>query len=458
MNPVLIVLPILLLLMFDLGLEFKLQEVAALARQPKALWIGLFAQIVILPLIAIGLGYIFRPEPYLFVGLVLIACSPGGSSSNIFSLIAKGDVPLSVTLTMLSSIITVFTIPPILTYAMEISGFETVSRIRLPAMQLFVQNVILILLPIALGMVVKKYRPRFAGKAKKVLDKSAFPALLLLATVFFISNREVIVANFSSLTLVVTILILIAMGAGALLAILFGLQPKQKRTIVIEVGMQNSAQAIAIAGSPFVLNNDAIAVPAIVYALMMNIILLAYISKYLFAKKKQTKMIQRQLSIIVAIDEKNGIGRNGNLLCHLPNDLKHFKNITSGHTVVMGRRTFQSLPKGALPDRTNIVVTSGDARNYPGCIVVRSLAEALQESPPEKEIFIIGGGQLYRTALPVAHKLYLTRIHHTFTDADTFFPETDPNEWETIEQQEGTADQKHPHNYTFLTCLRKERK
>ncbi len=169
-------------------------------------------------------------------------------------------------------------------------------------------------------------------------------------------------------------------------------------------------------------------------------------------------MIQRQLSIIVAIDEKNGIGRNGNLLCHLPNDLKHFKNITSGHTVVMGRRTFQSLPKGALPDRTNIVVTSGNAGNYPGCIVVRSLAEALQESPPEKEIFIIGGGQLYRTALPVAHKLYLTRIHHTFTDADTFFPETDPNEWETIEQQEGTADQKHPHNYTFLTCLRKERK
>ena len=288
MNPVLIVLPILLLLMFHLGLEFKLTDIVSLAKRPKAVWVGLFAQIVLLPAIAIGLGNLFKPEPYLFVGLVLIACSPGGSSSNIFSFIAKGDVTLSVTLTTLSSIITIFTIPPIMMYAMNAAGFEAANRIELPAAQLFLQNVALILLPIALGMIVKKRKPHFAEKAAKHLGKSAFPALLLLATVFFISNREVIVENFSSLTLIITLLILSATGMGALLTIIFGLGQKQRKTIVIEVGMQNSAQAIAIAGSPFVLNNNAIAVPAIIYALMMNVILLAYISKYLFAKKEKT--------------------------------------------------------------------------------------------------------------------------------------------------------------------------
>lgn len=287
MNPVLIVLPILLILMFDLGLEFKLKDVTALAKHPKAVWIGLVAQIIILPLIAIALGKIFNPAPYLFVGLVLIACSPGGSSSNIFSLIAKGDVTLSVTLTALSSVITIFTIPPIMMYVMNISGFEAVSHIQLPVGKLFMQNIVLVLLPIALGMIVKKLRPKFAAKAKKILDKAAFPALLLLATVFFIANRETIMENFSSLTLIITIMILAAMGLGTLLAIVSGLGSKQRKTIVIEVGMQNAAQAIAIASSPFVFNNNQIAVPAIIYALMMNVILLTYIGKYLFKRKKQ---------------------------------------------------------------------------------------------------------------------------------------------------------------------------
>lgn len=288
MNPVLIVLPILLVLMFALGLDFRLKDVTELAKHPKAVWIGLVAQIVLLPLIAIALGKIFNPAPYLFVGLVLIACSPGGSSSNIFSLIAKGDVTLSVTLTALSSVITIFTIPPIMMYVTDISGFDGVSEIRLPVGKLFVQNIVLVLLPIALGMAAKKYSPKFAHRAKKILDKAAFPALLLLATVFFVSNRQIIVENFSSLTLIISIMILAAMGLGALLAIISGLNAQQKKTIVIEVGMQNAAQAIAIASSPFVFNNDAMAVPAIIYALMMNVILLTYIGKYLLAKRQKT--------------------------------------------------------------------------------------------------------------------------------------------------------------------------
>ncbi|MDO5522686.1 MAG: dihydrofolate reductase [Bacteroidia bacterium] len=161
-------------------------------------------------------------------------------------------------------------------------------------------------------------------------------------------------------------------------------------------------------------------------------------------------------AIIVAIDEQNAIGRNGDLLCHLPNDLKHFKNITSGHTVVMGRRTYESLPKGALPNRTNIVITSDKPENYPGCIVVRSLEKAFEKAPADKEIFIIGGGQLYRSSLEFTDKLYLTRIHHTFEDADTFFPEINFNEWELLEKEEHKADEKHTLDYTFEEYIRKE--
>lgn len=161
------------------------------------------------------------------------------------------------------------------------------------------------------------------------------------------------------------------------------------------------------------------------------------------------------ISIIVAVDENNAIGRGGDLLCYLPNDLKHFKTVTSGNTVIMGRRTFQSLPKGALPNRTNIVITSDDAENYPNCLVVRSVEEAFDKSPAGKETFIIGGGKLYGSSLHLADKLYLTRVHHSFNDADTFFPEINFDEWKLIEKEAHKADEKHGYDYTFLTYTRK---
>lgn len=162
-----------------------------------------------------------------------------------------------------------------------------------------------------------------------------------------------------------------------------------------------------------------------------------------------------QIAIIVALDEKNGIGREGGLLCHLPNDLKHFKELTTGHTIIMGRKTYESLPKGALPNRTNIVVTSDTPKHYPGCIVTRSFNEAVTHCKNEDTVFIIGGGQLYRSTLDLTDILYLTRIHHTFDDADTFFPEIDFNEWELNQQEIYKADAKHPYNYSFLTYIKK---
>jgi dihydrofolate reductase len=160
--------------------------------------------------------------------------------------------------------------------------------------------------------------------------------------------------------------------------------------------------------------------------------------------------MSKTIAIIAALDERNGIGRDGGLLCHLPGDLKHFRELTTGHSVIMGRNTYESLPKGALPNRTNIVVTADTAENYPGCFVARSLDEALAFCGDT--VFIIGGGKLYRSALHLADRLYLTRIHHTFDDADTFFPEIDPGQWRLLRREEHTAEK---YNYSFLTCVKK---
>lgn len=165
----------------------------------------------------------------------------------------------------------------------------------------------------------------------------------------------------------------------------------------------------------------------------------------------------KNLSIIVALDEYNAIGRNGDLLCYLPNDLKHFKTVTLGHSVIMGRRTFESLPNGALPNRTNIVITSDDAENYPNCIVRRSLEEAFSDCGDDAQPFIIGGGQLYRAAFPCVEKLYLTRIHHQFEGADTFFPEIKFSEWKLMEQEKHKGDEKNAYDYTFLKYERIEK-
>ena len=162
-----------------------------------------------------------------------------------------------------------------------------------------------------------------------------------------------------------------------------------------------------------------------------------------------------RVALIVALDEQNGIGREGGLLCHLPADLKHFKEVTTGHCIIMGRKTYESLPKGALPNRTNIVLTSDKAENYPGCIVARSLEEALAQCNEEERVFVIGGGEVYRASLHVADTLYITRIHHTFEDADTFFPRINPQAWELVEEKKHEKDEKHNVEFSFIKYMKK---
>ena len=270
-----IVLPILTLLMFDLGLTLRLEDFSKVFRRPWPLAVAMVGQLVLLPSIALGLAWAFHLEPVFFIGLVLIACCPGGSSSNVFSKLAGGDVALSVTLTAISSVVTLCTIPLIMSWATALVG-ESVG-ITLPVGNLIKQNLLLMLLPVVLGIGMNYAWPEAAQKTDKVLGKLAFPLLLVLITVFYIQHHKTILEHIGILGLCVTVLILVAISCSSLLSRLVRTGEQQRRTVVIEVGMQNAAQAIAIASSPFIFANEKMAIPAILYSLMMNIVLLIYV-------------------------------------------------------------------------------------------------------------------------------------------------------------------------------------
>lgn len=165
-------------------------------------------------------------------------------------------------------------------------------------------------------------------------------------------------------------------------------------------------------------------------------------------------MICQNISIIVAIAQNFAIGKNNDLLFHLPNDLKRFKKITSGHAVIMGKRTLFSLPKGPLPNRRNIVISDIPGETFDGCETVYSIDEAVESVRNEPEAFVIGGGMIYRQFYPIAGKLYLTMAHHDF-DADTFFPEIDFNDWKEL-SREDLYDEKNNFSYSNINLSRTE--
>ena len=234
---VLIVLPILTILMFELGLNLNLKDFALLYKRPLPMIIGLTGQLILLPAIALILAFSLNLPEVLLLGIVLIACCPGGSSSNVFTLLARGDVALSVAMTTVSTVITMFTLPLILKAAITLSGLSF-AEFDLPIGKLLVQNLVLMLLPISLGLVLRHLAPQAALKINAVLSKVAFPALVLLASIFFIEHYSDIVAYFKDLAAAVVALILLAVSMSSMLSRLFKLTSKVRRTIVIEVGMQ----------------------------------------------------------------------------------------------------------------------------------------------------------------------------------------------------------------------------
>ncbi len=161
------------------------------------------------------------------------------------------------------------------------------------------------------------------------------------------------------------------------------------------------------------------------------------------------------INLIVAIAENNAIGKAGDLLCHLPDDLKHFKQITTGCTVIMGERTFFSLPRHPLPNRRNIVLSDNNNFSFENTEVAHSIEEVEALIQPNEQAFIIGGGMVYRQFITRVDKLYITHIHHTWDDADTFFPVIDPDVWKCISKENYPADEQNPYPYTFAEYIKR---
>ncbi len=161
-------------------------------------------------------------------------------------------------------------------------------------------------------------------------------------------------------------------------------------------------------------------------------------------------MTDRQITMIVAVAENGAIGKDNNLLWHISGDLKRFKAITTGHSIIMGRKTYLSFPKRPLPDRKNIILTNG-YNTFEGAYTAKNIEQALALCDSD-EVFIIGGESIYRQFLPYTTKIYLTRVHRSY-EADTFFPTLNMDEWETIDTEEH-LDGEPP--FTYITLRRKE--
>ena len=164
-------------------------------------------------------------------------------------------------------------------------------------------------------------------------------------------------------------------------------------------------------------------------------------------------MIKKTITIIVAAAENNAIGKNNNLIWSLPDDLKRFKSLTSGHCIIMGRKTFDSFP-GLLPNRKHIVISKKSKSYFPEeVIVVNNFEDAIKATDEDKNPFIIGGGQIYNLAMKYSNTIELTRVHEEF-EADTFFPKINVDEWELIYQEKHEMDERHKYSFTYKTYLK----
>ena len=152
---------------------------------------------------------------------------------------------------------------------------------------------------------------------------------------------------------------------------------------------------------------------------------------------------------IAAAAQNNALGKDNQLVWHLPDDFKRFKKLTTGHYIILGRKTFESFPK-PLPNRTHVIITRNKNYQAEGCIVVNSLQEALQKVPQGQDIFIIGGAQIYKQSMHLSDKIELTRVHTT-CEADAFFPEINPQEWQLVNEEFHPKDENHQFDFTYQT-------
>ncbi len=258
----------LFIIMLGMGLSLTLNDFKRILVEPKAVIVGLAAQMLLLPAVGFALASVFPLTPELAVGVMILVACPGGPTSNLLTYLAKGNVALSVTLTAVSSVITVFTIPLIVNLAMQQFIGEGVA-LQLPFLKTVFQITIVTLVPIAVGMTIHKYLPTFAAKIEKWVKWLSLFFLTLVVLGILLAERANLAAYILQVGWITLILNITTMVLGYLFAKLSNLNHQDATAITCEVGIQNGTLAIAVASAPTLLNNPTLSIPAGIYSILM---------------------------------------------------------------------------------------------------------------------------------------------------------------------------------------------
>ncbi|RXJ44603.1 bile acid:sodium symporter family protein [Gelidibacter gilvus] len=265
-----IFLPIsLAIIMLGMGMTLILSDFSRILKKPKAILIGLTNQLVFLPIIGFSLAIAFNLHPVMAVGLMILATCPGGATSNLISQVCRGNIALSVTLTAISSIICVFTIPFILSYALDYFGTETGATIKLPILNTIIQIMGITILPISIGMFIRRLKPDFARRMEKPMRTASTVIFIIVFIAVLAANYNILGKAMKEVGLPTLLLNILTMGLGYLTARLFKLNLKSAISITVESGIQNGTLAIVIATS--ILNNFEMSIPTAAYAIWMFI-------------------------------------------------------------------------------------------------------------------------------------------------------------------------------------------
>ena len=257
-----------MIIMAGMGLGLTLQDFKRVAENPKPVLIGLFNQIILLPLVGFGLCILFKPEPFIAIGLMMLVACPGGTSSNIIALLAKGDLPLSISLTAINSLITIFTIPLIINFSFGYFGNE-MGSVKPPALDIFKSLIAVIAVPLTIGMLIKKKAPGFADKMEAPVRNASAILLAIVIVVILVNEFDLFIANIGATLGILVSLSTITMGLGFLTSKWLNLTAKQALTIAIESGIQNGTLTISLA--VITIANSDLAIVAAIYGPIMYI-------------------------------------------------------------------------------------------------------------------------------------------------------------------------------------------
>lgn len=261
----------LFIIMLGMGLGLTLRDFHRILIEPKAVLLGLTAQLVMLPAVGFGLAMVFPLTPELAVGLIILAACPGGPTSNLLTYLAKGNVALSITLTAISSLVTVFTIPLVVNLAMETFLGEA-TALKLPFLTTVIQIAVITFVPVSLGMILRAKAPSLATRIEKGVKWLSMVFLGLIIVGLLAKERANVADFFIQVGWVTLTLVLLTMALGYAIATFAKLNNRSTTSITIEVGIQNGTLAIAIASAPTLLNTPGMAIPAAIYSLLMFVV------------------------------------------------------------------------------------------------------------------------------------------------------------------------------------------